>query len=216
MFFVLKRDWWKLIMLLFFGYFYILMLQITLRYIPMANDVSFLAIKQEEVTTIPGYLSIFYVHVYSSIFTLFFGIVQFIKIKNDRIKKFHQLFGKSYFYLTIFLAAPSGIFIGFFANGGLSSKIGFVLLGSLWFYFTLVGVLKIKQKNIKSHQSFMMRSYALALSALTLRAWKVIIVYFFHPAPMDVYQIIAWLGFVPNLMFVEWYISKKKSKNLNL
>ena len=35
----------------------------------------------------------------------------------------------------------------------------------------------------------MMRSFALTFSAITLRLWKVIIVYLFHPAPMDVYQI---------------------------
>ena len=186
------------------------MFEITLRYIPFSSDVSFLAIKQDEVIAVPYYLLIFYTHVYSSIFVLFFGIFQFIKIRNKQIRKLHQLSGKLYFYITILFATPSGIFIGFYANGGLSSKIAFVLLGILWFYFTLVGVLKIKQKNIQSHKSFMMRSYALALSALTLRAWKVIIVYLFQPAPMDVYQIIAWLGFVPNLIFVEWYSYKNQ------
>lgn len=191
-------------------YFFVLMFEITLRYIPLSSDVSFLAIKQDEVISVPYYLPIFYAHVYSSIFVLFFGIFQFIKIRNQRIRKIHQLSGKLYFYITILLAAPSGIFIGFYANGGLSSKIAFVLLGILWFYFTLVGVLKIKRKKIQLHKSFMLRSYALALSALTLRAWKVIIVYLFQPAPMDVYQIIAWLGFVPNLIFVEWYIYKNR------
>ncbi len=60
----------------------------------------------------------------------------------------------------------------------------------------------------------MLRSYALAVSALTLRAWKAILVYLFHPAPMDVYQIIAWLGFVPNLLLVEYYIYKTKQSKI--
>ena len=215
MFSFFKTNWWKLLMLIFWGYFFILMVEITLKYIPLSSDASFLAIKQDEVIAVPYYLPIFYIHVYSSIFVLFFGIFQFIKISNKQIRKLHQLSGKLYFYITVLLAAPSGLFIGFYANGGIISKMAFVLLGSLWLYFTLVGVSKIKQKNINAHKFFMMRSYALALSALTLRAWKVIIVYFFHPAPMDVYQIIAWLGFVPNLMLVEWYNSKK-SKPLNI
>jgi hypothetical protein len=191
-------------------YFFGLMLQITLRYIPISSDVSFLAIKQDEVMTVSGYLTIFYIHVYSSIFTLFFCVIQFVKITSMTMKKIHQFIGKLYFYITVFLAAPSGIFIGIYANGELIAKTAFVLLGILWWIFTVVAIVKIKQKNIQSHRNFMLRSYALALSALTLRAWKVILVYLFHPAPMDVYQIIAWLGFIPNLLLIEWYIYKTK------
>ena len=190
------------------------MLQITLRYIPISSDVSFLAIKQDEVTTIPSYLTIFYIHVYSSIFTLFFGIVQFVKITNQQVKRIHRLIGKFYFYITVFLAAPSGIYIGFYANGELIAQSAFVILGILWWIFTVIAIIKIKQKNINSHRNFMLRSYALAVSALTLRAWKVILVYLFHPAPMDVYQIIAWLGFVPNLLLVEYYIYKTKQSKI--
>ncbi|MEM9981103.1 MAG: hypothetical protein AAF734_01325 [Bacteroidota bacterium] len=50
----------------------------------------------------------------------------------------------------------------------------------------------------------------------TLRAWKYLIVWFFQPRPMDVYRIVAWLGWVLNLVLVELYIlhcrqQKKKS-----
>ena len=203
-------KWWKAILLLFWCYFSFLMLQITLRYIPISSDVSFLAIKQDEVTTIPSYLTIFYIHVYSAIFALLFGVFQFIKIKNKRIQHLHKISGKISFYIVVFLAAPSGIFIGFYANGELIAKTAFVILGILWWIFTIIGLLKIKEKNIRVHQNFMMRSYALALSALTLRAWKVALVFLFHPSPMDVYQIVAWLGFIPNLLLVELYIYKTK------
>jgi len=55
----------------------------------------------------------------------------------------------------------------------------------------------------------MYRSFALTLSAITLRLWKVILVYLFQPAPMDVYQIIAWLGWIPNIILIELYLFKK-------
>ena len=58
----------------------------------------------------------------------------------------------------------------------------------------------------------MLRSFALAFSAVTLRLWKVIIVYLFHPSPMDVYQIIAWLGWIPNLLIIEYYIFKHRNE----
>ena len=93
--------------------------------------------------------------------------------------------------IILLFAAPSGFFIGVYANGGLSSQIAFVLLAVLWFVFTLVALRKAIKKDFKSHQYFMIRSFSLTLSAISLRAWKVIIVYFFHPKPMDVYIIVA-------------------------
>jgi hypothetical protein len=67
-------------------------------------------------------------------------------------------------------------------------------------------MLRLKQKQIIKHQQWMLRSFALAMSAITLRAWKYIIVAMFQPPPMDVYRIVAWLGWVLNLVLVEIYI----------
>lgn len=187
-----------------------LMLRITLKYIPFNSNIAFLNIKQTEVQSVSLYLTVFYIHVYSSIFTLFAGFTQFNETILKNNKRLHKAIGKLYFYTVIFLSAPSGLFIGIYANGGFYSKISFVLLAILWFWFTIQGLLKIKKNNYNQHKYFMMRSFALAFSAITLRLWKVIIVYLFEPAPMDVYQIIAWLGWVPNLLIVEYYIFKAK------
>ncbi|MFP7656634.1 MULTISPECIES: DUF2306 domain-containing protein [Chryseobacterium] len=65
------------------------------------------------------------------------------------------------------------------------------------------------KKKFLLHKQWMWRSFALTLSAITLRMWKVIIVYLFHPNPMDVYQIIAWLGWIPNILLIEFLITKK-------
>ena len=200
-----KRVAW----LLFFAYFFMLMVQITLRYIPLSSEVSFLQIKQTEVSGIKAYLPIFYVHVYSAIFVLLAGFTQFNSKILSRYPKIHKWLGYFYAGIVLFLAAPSGIFIGWFANGGLMAKTSFVILGILWFCFTLNAVLLILKRKITDHKKFMYRSFALAASAITLRLWKVILVYLFHPAPMDVYQIIAWLGWIPNLLIAEWLIKKK-------
>jgi hypothetical protein len=55
----------------------------------------------------------------------------------------------------------------------------------------------------------MYRSFALTLSAITLRLWKYLLVGVFHPRPMDVYQVVAWLGWTLNLIVAEWIIYKK-------
>ncbi|WP_425607794.1 DUF2306 domain-containing protein [Pinibacter soli] len=79
----------------------------------------------------------------------------------------------------------------------------------LWIYFTTKAFLTAKQKDFKAHERFMIRSYALTLSAITLRAWKYLLVALFHPRPMDVYMIVAWMGWVLNIAFAEWLIRRK-------
>ncbi len=193
-----------------FAWFFIQMLIITMKYVSFHSDVAFLQIKQTEVHTIPFYLFIFYVHVCTAILTLLAGFTQFNSAILTSKPLLHRNIGKLYVVVVLFLAAPSGFFIGLFANGGLFSKIAFVTLSILWFYFTLQAFLAIKKRQFNIHRAFMLRSYALAFSAVTLRLWKVILVYLFHPAPMDVYQIIAWLGWIPNLLLIEYFIFKQK------
>lgn len=198
----------KILLVIGFGYFFWLMLKITLEYIPLRSDVSFLMIKQTEVTDRPEYLYFFYTHVYTSIFVLLSGFLAIFR-KDFGIKSFHKNTGKIYIFLILLFAAPSGIYMGIFANGGILSKISFVILGCLWWFSTFKAYRFARQKKFKEHKQWMWRSFALTLSAVALRMWKVIIVYLFHPNPMDVYQIIAWLGWIPNILLIEYLIAKK-------
>lgn len=192
-----------------FVYFFWLMFSITLEYIPVNPNISFLMIKQTEVQQRPEYLYFFYAHVYTSIFVLLSGFLAIIR-KEFGLKNFHTNMGKVYILLILLLAAPSGLYMGFFANGGTLSKISFVILGFLWWFSTFKAYQLARQKRFKEHKQWMWRSFALTLSAITLRMWKVIIVYLFHPNPMDVYQIIAWLGWIPNILIIEYLITKKQ------
>ncbi len=188
--------------------FCVLMLQIVLQYIPFGSDTAFLGIKQDYVN-IPWYLPVFYVHVFTAILALPAGFTQFSKYLQKHHKSFHRTNGKVYVAAVLFLGAPSGFLIGLYANGGWSSQIAFCLLGVLWFYFTLTAYQKARKGNFVAHKIWMYRSFALTLSAITLRAWKYALIAAFHPRPMDVYRIVAWLGWVLNLIIVEIIIYKK-------
>ena len=202
----------KIVLILIFGYFFWLMLRLTLEYIPAQSDVSFLMIKQTEVNTHTEYLYFFYAHVYTSIFVLFSGFIAVFVKPKAAFRNLHKFFGKIYVILLLLLAAPSGIYMGFYANGGILAKISFVILGILWWFTTYKAYLEIRKKNVLNHKKWMYRSYALAVSAITLRLWKVVLVYFFQPNPMDVYEVIAWLGWVPNLILTEILIKTKMIK----
>lgn len=52
----------------------------------------------------------------------------------------------------------------------------------------------------------MWRSYALTLSAISLRLFKWGIVTVLEWPPMDTYRAVAWLGWLINLVIVEIYL----------
>ena len=57
----------------------------------------------------------------------------------------------------------------------------------------------------------MLRSYALTLSAISLRLLKWIIVSTFEWPPMDTYKIVSWLGWIVNIVVIEMYLIFEKN-----
>lgn len=206
----LASYWLWAAVLLCYAYLSYLMALITLQYLPISTDIAFLRIKQDYIG-MTHYRVAFFIHVFTSIFVLLAGFTQFSTYLRCQYYRIHQWSGWLYTVVVLLFAAPSGFIIGIYANGGIPSQIAFCLLAVLWFAFTAIAISSLLKKNIIRHQNFMIRSFALALSALTLRAWKYVLVAIFHPKPMDVYMVIAWLGWVLNLLIAEIIIFKKRN-----
>jgi len=200
----MKERFFKFLLPALLLFFTILMVRITLPYISLEYNVKFLQIKQWIINN-TVWRTAFFVHVFSSIFLLLAGFTQFYS-PFKKFLKVHRAVGKMYVIIILFLSGPAGLIMAFYANGGILSQTAFTLLSILWLFFTAKAWLEIRRGNYVQHGNYMTRSFALTLSALTLRAWKVVIVYLFHPHPMDGYMIVAWLGWVPNLLIAEWLI----------
>jgi uncharacterized membrane protein len=177
--------------------------------IGLQTDVAFLAIQQDALQ-LSYYAIVFFTHVFSAIFLIGLGALQFSNTLLSTYKKLHRNLGKAYVGIILLLAAPSGLVMGIFAMGGIVAQVAFVLLSILWFYFTYKAFVFAKQKNFIAHKHFMMRSYALTLSAISLRLFKWILANTLAPAPMDMYCTIAWTGWIVNWLVVEWWIWRKK------
>jgi hypothetical protein len=181
-----------------FLYFAQLMVLITLQYVPLNFDVTFLQLKTE--ITLLHYQIAFFTHVYSSIFVLLLGFLQFIPWLRKKYKKAHRIIGISYVFLILCLAAPSGLVMGYYGNGGFYSQISFCLQAILWFIFTLMAFRYALKGKYEKHFQLMSYSYALTLSAISLRLFKWIIVSVWELPPMDTYKIVVWLGWTFNLL----------------
>jgi uncharacterized membrane protein len=205
-----KNRVFRLVAFAFLLFFTYLMCLITLQYIPIRFDVAFLQIKVEEIKLVHYQLA-FFTHVYTSIFVLMFGLTQFSSWIRVNYTLIHRLFGKLYVLLILLFAAPSGFIMGIYGNGGFYAQLSFCLLAILWFYFTLQAYLKIRKKQFLSHQNYMILSYALTLSAISLRLFKWLISNTLALPPMDTYRIVVWLGWLFNLLVAFWVIRVKKA-----
>ena len=182
-----------------------LMLRILIDYTAFRDDVGFLRFKTAYVGY-PWWKAAFYTHVFAAILALLAGFTQFSSLIRQEHRRLHRLVGRIYAYDILIVNFPAGMVLAVCANGLLPGRIAFVLLDSLWFTFTLLGVQAARRGAISRHRAMMIRSYALTFSAITLRSWKYILVRTTHIDPLHLYMIDAWMGFVPNLLIAEWWI----------
>lgn len=201
-------------LLLAYGFLSYLLLLISLQYVPYNTDVAFLRIKQELIG-FTYYKLAFFTHVYSSVFLLVFGLIQFFTTKKRTFM--HRLSGRLYVGIILLLSGPSAFVMAIHANGGWISQTSFLLLAILWMLFTYLSLHYILKKDVVKHKKFALRSFSLTLSAMSLRLLKLGIVSIVALPPMDVYRIVAWSSWILNLVLVEivifylWGRNKKTS-----
>ncbi len=200
-----------IILIVLLAFFSLLMLRTMIPYFSLRDDVSFLKTKQWIIENQVWKIA-FFTHVFTSIFLLLSGFTQFFSpFKNAQL---HRNVGKMYIVILLFVSGPAGFIMALYANGGIISQLSFTILALLWLFATGKAYLEIRKRNFIAHGNFMIRSYALTLSAVTLRSWKIVITLAFHLPPVDTYRIIAWMGWVPNILIAEYLIRKGWGKRI--
>ncbi|MFT5168899.1 MAG: hypothetical protein ACI8P3_004144, partial [Saprospiraceae bacterium] len=179
----------SLLWIAFISFFSFKMLEIVLPYTSWEWDVDFLLTKQYFVH-LDHYRLAFYSHIFSSLFVLFSGAFLFsgYVLKNHTV--LHRWIGKIYIVLLLFISAPSGMVMAFYANGGWMVKMSFLILTPLWWWCTYKGYQMARRQQFKAHKVWMMRSYALTLSAVSLRIYQLILGHFFYMDPVVQYLLV--------------------------
>lgn len=176
----------------------------------LLTDMSrgFLSTKTSDLLQNPVWIFFFYQHILLGGIALLTGWTQFSKKLRTRYLHVHRLLGKIYVVVCL-LSGVAGLYIAFFATGGLIATLGFLGLAVSWLFTTSKAFLSIRKKKINEHEDWMTRSYALTFAAVTLRIWlplSQVLQFEFITA----YVIIAWLCWVPNLLLAEWIITKRR------
>lgn len=152
----------------------------------------------------------FYQHILLGGLALIIGWVQFKTSWRKKYISTHRRIGKVYLIAAL-LSGMAGFYLSFFATAGLVAQFGFCMLAVLWFFSTLKAYQTIKLGQVDNHQKWMIRSYALCFSAVSLRIFLPVLTILFGLKFSEAYQIVAWLCWIPNLIIAEIII-----KNLRL
>jgi hypothetical protein len=137
------------------------------------------------------------------------GPWQFLPSLRRRWPVAHRWTGRVYCGAVVFGWVAS-LPVAAHANTGAIASAGFLTLGVFWIATTVAGYLTIRSGKILAHRDWMVRSYALTAAAITLRIYMPIFALAgIHNATS--YPIIAWLCWIPNLIFAEWLIGRRKT-----
>jgi len=166
--------------------------------------------KTEELLENTIWHTAFYIHITFGGIALLTGWTQFNRRLREKYLNTHRLIGKIY-VPSVFLSSIAGFYIAFFAYGGIASTLGFGALATLWFFTVLKAYTSILKRDFKQHENWMIRNYALAFAAVTLRLWLPFSQAALHMEFITAYRIISWLCWVPNLIIAEIIVNKRAS-----
>jgi len=149
----------------------------------------------------------FYGHILFGGLALLIGWIQFSKkLRNANLER-HRNIGKVYVVSAV-ISGLCGVYIGFYATGGLISSLGFISLGLIWLYTTTKAYFAVRKGDLQLHQGLMIYSYAACFAAVTLRIWLPLLSFAFGDF-IIAYRLVAWLCWVPNIIFAYVWVHRK-------
>jgi uncharacterized membrane protein len=148
-----------------------------------------------------------YAHVFASIAALALGPFQFSTRLRARHPAVHRWMGRLYLGVGVLIGGLAGLYLSAYAYGGAVSQLGFAALAIAWLYTGLRAYRAILARDVVGHRRWMVRNFALAFGAVTLRLWLPAAVVSGVPFELA-YPAVAWLCWVPNLVAAELILKK--------
>lgn len=158
-----------------------------------------------EVVTSNAFANPFLVlHVAGGVTALLLGPLQFVRRIRQRAPAVHRVTGRIY-VAACAVAAPAGLMLALGTTAGPVAGAGFAIPAMLWPVFTWLGWRAAVERRFAEHREWMLRSYAVTATAITLRLMlplSGVLGYDFFPA----YRVIAWASWMTNLVLFEAWI----------
>ncbi|MFF3249266.1 DUF2306 domain-containing protein [Streptomyces sp. NPDC002870] len=183
------------------------------------------ALAKEEVALAPTYASqgwpiqvTFYVHIVSAGLALILGPWQFSRRLRNRHLRVHRGVGRTYM-ISVALGALTGLVMSMFSSVGILGFFGFGTLSVLWGWTAWRAYRAIRERDVLSHQAWVIRNFALTYAAVTLRLWFGVLIFVqvpfvhgddaFERISEQAYAPVPFLCWLPNLVIAELMIRRR-------
>lgn len=149
------------------------------------------------------------VHVAGSVTALALGAWQFIPRWRKGPVRTHCWIGRVY-VVSCLIGAAGGLVLAFGSFAGPVAGVGFGLLAVAWISVNLLGWRAAMKGQMDQHRRWMIRSWAMTLSAVTLRIYLPFLL--MSDLPFETgYRVIAYAAWMPNLIVAEAWLRWRKS-----
>ncbi len=193
-------------------FFSLLLVKNTLPYFSFSQN--FIFIEERALLFLkPVYKFSFYTHIFAGMFCIIAALTQFSSYILKKRKAIHIWMGKVYVLVVILIGAPTGLYMSFFAKGSFWERMLFMFMAVYWFFSTAKGLQTIKVKNVLAHKNWMIRSYSMAMTAVTFRIYHILFDYYGADHLLN-YEISLWISVLGNMLAAEYFIFRKSKSYL--
>jgi uncharacterized membrane protein len=160
----------------------------------------------------------FYLHIVSGGLALVLGPLQFSHRLRNRHWRAHRVIGRTYM-ITVGVGAISAFVMSMFNSVGILGFFGFGSLAVLWGWTAWRAYRAIRQRDVRNHQVWVIRNFALTYAAVTLRLWFGVLILvqipFVHgdnpfvQILAQAYAPLPFLCWLPNVVIAEIMIKRR-------
>ena len=192
--------------------FSLLLIYNTLPYFSFSQDFSFIR-ERSMLFESSLYKASFYIHIAAGAFCIGTALIQFSGYLLKKRRQVHIWSGRIYVFVVLLLASPTGLYMSFFAKGSFYERMLFMFMAVFWFFTTFKGLSSILKRNVLAHKIWMIRSYSMAMTAVTFRIYHIL---FFMAGwgHLDNYELSLWISVIGNMIFAEWVIYRRSRSYL--
>lgn len=163
---------------------------------------------------LPGFetqRAVVYLHAFAAPLALLLGPLQFWPWLRHGHPTVHRWIGRTYLTFGAGLGGVTGLLMAQASAAGGVARTGFALLAIAWLATGVMAYLQVRKGNFNGHRQWMIRNFALTFAAVTLRIY--IPVSQVASIPFEAaYPVIAWLCWMPNLLFAEFLVARDFGK----
>lgn len=166
-------------------------------------DFDSLFLQGREATFTGAYQAAFYVHIFSGPVVLFNGLILLSETIRRRFGPWHRWLGRVQVIVLLLFVLPTSAVMSQHAFGGWPAGLSFLVLSLATATCAIIGVIHALRRRYDLHRTWMLRSYVLICSAVSLRLISGAAGLIGVANPEHAYVVAAWCSWLVPLAVYE-------------